>query len=121
MAENQIIKKYNFFTHKGIDLIKYKNKCSEVIAHTKGVVVEVNNNKKYGNYVKIKHDNGMSTLYAHLKDIKVSVNDYVQSRDALGFMGKFKNNVYLHFEVYNRHGFRINPTKFINKDLPNSF
>lgn len=35
MAENQIIKKYNFFTHKGIDLIKYKNKCSEVIVHTK--------------------------------------------------------------------------------------
>lgn len=129
-ATNQVINKYNFFTHKGIDIVKYKNRSCEVIAHSSGRVVEVEKGKKnnkgskgtesYGNYVKIEHDNGMYTLYAHLKNVKVNKNSYVNRGDIIGFMGMTGNayGVHLHFEVRNKLDIKINPTKYIDNDLP---
>ena len=128
---NQITNKYNMFTHKGIDIVKYNNKSSEVIAHSDGIVVELVAGKKndrstkgketYGNYVKIKHDNGMYTLYAHLKSVYVKKNSKVKRGTVLGVMGNSGNatGVHLHFELRNIDDVRINPTKYLDNDLPN--
>ncbi len=127
---NQIIQKYSL-THKGIDLVKEKNKQSEIIAHSDGLVVAISTGKRndinasgtasYGNYVKIKHNNGMYTLYAHLDKVFVKKNDRVKRGYIIGTMGKSGKayGVHLHFEVRNSNDVRINPTIYIDNDLPN--
>ena len=131
IGENQITKKYNSLTHKGIDLVKYKGQTSDIIAHSKGKVVWVQKGKKndtkstgnasYGNCVKIKHDNGYYTLYAHLKSVSVKLNDTVEKGQIIGYMGNTGNSygAHLHFEVRNTKDIRINPTPYIDADLPN--
>lgn len=129
-ATNQIIQKYNTFTHRAVDIVKYQNKVTDVIAHSDGYVVELVTGKvydrnskglaSYGNYVKIKHDNGMYTLYAHLKSVYVKKNARVKRGDVIGPMGKSGNatGLHLHFEVRNSLDIRINPTEYLNNDLP---
>lgn len=131
-ATNQIIQKYSIVKHRAVDLVKYKNKTADVIAHSDGEIVEAVNGKKndqtsvgidsYGNYVKIKHDNGMYTLYAHLKSVYVKKNTRVNRGDVLGPMGKSGNATgnHLHFEVRNTYDIRVNPTEYLDNDLPNS-
>lgn len=131
-ATNQIVQKYNITSHKGVDIVKYKNKTAEVIAHSDGLIVELVSGKtnslgstgkdSYGNYIKIKHDNGMYTLYAHLKSIYVKKNSRVKRGDVLGLMGKSGNATgnHLHFEVRNNFDVRVNPTRYLDNDLPNS-
>ena len=130
-ANNQITQKYKAVSHKGIDLVKEKNKTADVIAHSDGVVVAISTGHtlnrgatgtaSYGNYVKIKHDNGMYTLYAHLKSVYVKKNDRVKRGDVLGPMGQSGNSsgIHLHFEVRNNADIRINPTPYLDSDLPN--
>lgn len=129
---NQVVRKYNLINHKGIDVISYKNKTADVIAHSDGVIVELvagkTNNLKatgkeaYGNYVKIKHDNGMYTLYAHLKSVYVKKNSRVKRGDVLGPIGKSGRAAesHLHFEVINKYNMRVNPTLYLDKELPSS-
>lgn len=131
-GNNQITKKYNSLTHKGIDLVKYKAQTCNILAHSYGKVVAVIKNYKttdktgssYGNYVKIKHDNGYYTLYAHLKygSVNVKVGDVVEKGQVLGYMGKtgHSNGAHLHFEVRNTKDTRIDPTPYIDASLPNS-
>lgn len=131
-ATDQITQNYNSLTHKGIDLVKYKNKTANIIAHSDGVVIETKTGQKrdintkgmatYGNYVKIRHNNGYYTFYAHLKDVKVSKNAIVKRGDVIGVMGNSGNttNTHLHFEVRNKQDRRINPTKYLDADLPNN-
>ena len=130
-SKNQITYGYNN-DHKAVDVVKYKNKCAYIIAHTDGVVVWVQtgqkNNKNatgnasYGNCVKLKHPNGYYTLYAHLKNVNVRINDKVKQGDILGYMGEtgraFKSH--LHFEVRNINDVRINPTNYLNSNLPDN-
>ncbi len=130
-AINQITQKYNSITHRGIDVVKYENKTANVIAHSDGIVVEAQKGKindlnskgitTYGNYVKILHDNGYYTLYAHLNNVYVSKNDFVKRGDIIGVMGNSGNakNTHLHFELYDKENKRINPTKYLESDLPN--
>ena len=130
-AINQVTQKYNAITHKGIDLVKEKNKIAEVMAHSDGEVVSVATGQKhdtnttgtatYGNYVKLKHHNGMYTLYAHLKNVNVKKGDQVKQGDILGEMGETGKayGVHLHFEVRNNKDVRINPTPYIDANLPN--
>lgn len=129
-GDNQVTYKYNMITHKGIDIVKYKYQLDDIIAHTDGEVVEVVKNYKtvntkgnnYGNYVKIKHSNGYYTLYAHLKygSVKVSKGDKVSKGQVIGYMGNtgYTKGTHLHFEVRNTKDTRINPTPYINADLP---
>ena len=121
-ANNEIQKKYSPFFHRGVDVVKYKNKLAEIIAHSEGIVVVAEYNKRYGKYIKIKHNNGMFTLYGHLEKIKVKVNEHVNRGKIIGTMGKDgKNqNRHLHFEIRNKKDKRINPTKYLNTDLPNN-
>lgn len=130
-AINQITTRYNPLTHKAVDVVKYENKVADIIAHSDGVVVEVQTGKKnnlnttglatYGNYVKILHDNGYYTLYAHLNSVKVNKNAHVKRGDILGTMGNSgnANGTHLHFEVRDFNDKRINPTKYLEENLPN--
>lgn len=126
----------NLRQHLGIDIIGHNGNPNNnmgysdyIIAHSEGEVVAVE--KKYtgyqagvyGNYVKIKHANGMYTLYAHLcyGSISVSVGTRVLQGEIIGYMGKtgYANGVHLHFEVRDKDNKKIDPTPYINGDLPN--
>ena len=127
---NQITQKYKKGTHNGIDLVGYKNALDYIIAHSDGEVVGVRSNYKttdktgnsYGNYVKIKHNNGYYTLYAHLKynSVCVSVGDRVTKGQTIGYMGAtgHATGAHLHFEVRDTSDTKIDPTPYIDADLP---
>ena len=127
---NQITQKYGN-GHTGIDIIG-KEGLPEIIAHSDGVVYAIqdgqDNNikatgvKSYGNYVQIKHPNNMYTLYAHLeKKLKVKLGQQVKKGQVLGTEGNSGNSygVHLHFEVRNKDNYVIDPTPYIDADLPN--
>lgn len=133
-GNNGITKKYNAISHKGVDIGWHnKEEDNTIIAHSSGVVVSVvkNYNKtdstgnSYGNYIKIKHDNGYYTLYAHLKygTISVAKGERVLKGQRIAVMGATGHCVgrHLHFEVRNKLDVRINPTTYINADLPNTW
>lgn len=129
-AKNQITCPYNAITHKGIDLVKYKHETCNVIAHTEGKVVmiqtgQVNDKnskgtKSYGNFVKMKHPDSYYTLYAHLKNVKVKKGQQLKQGQVIGYMGNTGKSygAHLHFEVRNTKDKRINPTPYIDADLP---
>ena len=128
-AKNQITCPYSK-DHKGIDLVKYKNQTCYVIAHSEGVVIWIQTGQKnnkgatgnlsYGNCVKIQHSDGYFTLYAHLKNVKVKLNEKVKKGQTLGYMGDTGNayGKHLHFEIRTNNNERIDPTLYLNKDLP---
>lgn len=128
-GKNQITQKYKKGTHNGIDVIKYRGQCDNLIAHSDGKVVLVQtgykNNKlatgmaSYGNCVKIDHGNGYYTLYAHLASVKVKKGDKVKKGTVLGYMGNTGRSfgAHVHFEVFNGST-KIDPTPYINSDLP---
>ena len=128
-SKNQITNGYSN-SHKAVDVVKYKNKTAYVIAHTEGIVVwlqkgQINNknatgNASYGNCVKLKHPNGYYTLYAHLKTVDVKLNENVKQGQIIGYMGETGRafNAHLHFEVRDINDRRINPTKYLNENLP---
>ncbi len=127
---NQITGRY-LSNHKGVDLVKKTNQLDTIIAHSDGVVVNVKkglgntpmatNTASYGNFVKIKHDNGYYTLYAHLKDVYVKETQRVKKGEKIGYMGNSGNSygAHLHFEVRNPLDERIDPTYYLDHDLPN--
>ena len=127
--ENQITQNYKAGSHNGIDLVGYKSQLDYIVAHSDGTVVEYRNNyattdktgNSYGNYVKIKHDNNYYTLYAHMKykSVTVKTGDKVKKGQVIGYMGNTGHSfgAHLHFEVW-EGGTRINPTPYINADLP---
>lgn len=127
---NQITKKYGN-GHTGIDIVG-KEGLPEIIAHSDGTVYAIQDGKdnnikatgvaSYGNYVQIKHANGMYTLYAHLhKGLKVKKGQQVKMGQVLGMEGNSGNSygVHLHFEVRNKDNYVIDPTPYIDADLPN--
>ena len=129
-GKNQITCKYNALTHRGVDVVKYKHETTYIIAHTEGIVTSyatghVNDKKakgtaSYGNYVKIKHPDGYFTLYAHLKSVYVKKGQKVKTGEKIGFMGNTGKSYgsHLHFEVRNKKDKRIDPTKYLDSDLP---
>jgi len=126
-----ITQKYKEGIHKGIDLVGYGHTLDYIINHSKGVVVALENNynktdqsgSSYGNYIKIKHDNGMYTLYAHLKykSINYKVGDIVEKGSIIGYMGNtgHSKGAHLHFEIRNSTDTRIDPSTYLDNDLPN--
>lgn len=131
-GENQVTQKYKSGKHNGIDLVKKTLSPSYIIAHSDGEVIGVVNNinwtkygsGSYGNYVKIKHDNGMYTLYAHLKygSVTVKKGTRVIRGERLGYMGATGSatGVHLHFEVRDKNNKKMDPTSYIDADLPNT-
>jgi len=119
-------------THRGLDLVKYYSETCNITAHTEGVVVwlqtgqphntSAKGNASYGNCVKIKHPNGYYTLYAHLKYVNVKLNQKVSKGQVLGYMGDTGKayGAHLHWEVRDEKDNRINPTPYLDADLPNT-
>ena len=123
-------------SHKANDLVGAGYTLDTIVAHSDGVIVEVvkncneNTNGEnghrlayiYGNYVKIKHDNGYYTLYAHGKynTINVNVGDRVKKGQSLFYMGNtgYSFGGHVHFEIRNENDVKIDPTNYIDKDLP---
>ena len=131
----EISYRYKEGTHNGVDLVGAGYTLDYVVAHSDGTVVAVTANcnrntyfttkeKIYGNYVKIKLDDGYYTLYAHLKygTVAVKNNQRVAKGQVLGFMGNtgYSNGAHLHWEVRNQKDIRIDPTPYINAELPNN-
>lgn len=134
--KNKISQIFKAGIHNGIDIIGETGAKGNtgavdyIVAHSDGIVVSVEKNinwtnmksNSYGNYVKIKHDNNYYTLYAHLKygSVKVNKGDKVVKGQVLGYMGNTgkSNGAHLHFEIRNDRDIKINPTNYINSDLP---
>lgn len=119
--------------HQGIDLVGTTDGTDSLLdhitAHTKGKVIKVVSHIQgfvsggsYGNHIIIEHENGYKTLYAHLKyqSITVKAGDVVKKGQVIGYMGETGTayGSHLHFEV-RKDDIRINPTTYINGDLPN--
>lgn len=127
-GEIRITNKYGG-SHKGVDVVKAPSGLETVIAHSGGKVTFCQTGQKnskgstgnasYGNCVRIDHGNGYSTLYAHLDRVYVKLGQEVKQGQEIGFMGNTGNSygAHLHFEV-RKDNVRIDPTKYINKDLP---
>jgi len=129
-GENQITNPYHKNVHEALDIVKKWYQPDTVIAHSDGVVVMTQTgipadpgstgNRSYGNFVKIRHSDGYYTLYAHLKEVYVKKGQKVPRGEKLGYMGATGNayGVHLHFEIRNSYDRRIDPTPYLNKDLP---
>ena len=126
---------YNFITHRGIDMvadINGQHAIDNVVAHTEGTVVWIQTGQKnnpkatgnasYGNCVKIKHPNGYYTLYAHLAKVNVKLNQRVKKGQIIGLIGNTGRSfgAHLHWEVRDTKDNRINPTPYIDANLPNT-
>lgn len=131
---NGVTKGWNPLTHRGEDIGFHSKPESDnnILAHSDGVVVSIvsNYNKtdkfgnSYGNYIKIQHNNGYYTLYAHLKygSLKVKKGSKVKKGQVIAVMGETGHcrGRHLHFEVRNTWDIRIDPTPYLNTDLPNN-
>ena len=128
-GDNQITNPYSV-RHNAVDVVKKWYRSEMVTAHSDGIVILVQKgrvhkpgstgNESYGNFVKIKHNNGYYTLYAHLKNVLVNSGDRVAKGTPLGYMGATGNayGVHLHFEIRNTNNTLINPTPYLDSDLP---
>ena len=126
----EITQEYKPGIHNGIDVVGPGYTLCWEIAHSDGVVVATRNDcnwfedGSYGNYVKIRHDNGYYTLYAHgaYNTVQVSVGQRVQRGQRLMYMGNtgMSYGGHLHWEVRTPNDTRIDPTPYLDADLPSS-
>ena len=125
----EITQIYKAGIHNGIDVVNKNYTLGYICSHSDGNVVEsrdglgnMKGSNSYGNYVKVKHDNGYSTLYAHLAKgtVAVSNGQRVSKGQRLGYMGDTGNSygAHLHFEVRNESDAKIDPTPYLDADLP---
>lgn len=129
---NKVTWNYKKGVHNGIDIVGTGSTLDYIVAHSDGTVIQARNNYKttdtyggsYGNYVLIKHNNGYYTLYAHMKynSVQVKVGQKVKKGQTIGYMGNtgYAFGAHLHFEVRNKNNVMIDPTKYINADLPST-
>lgn len=116
--------------HDGIDVVGAGYTLAWEVAHSDGVVVAVRKDcnsyeeGSYGNYVKIKHSDGYYTLYAHgaYETVLVNVGDKVKAGERIMFMGNtgYSFGSHLHWEVRNENDVRIDPTPYLDSDLPST-
>lgn len=131
----RVTQKFKPGIHNGIDLVGNDGKHNvgdRIRAHSNGVVVGLRKDYKttdkighsYGNYVLIRHNNGMYTLYAHLKynTVTCEIGTNVMQGEIIGTMGATGHStaVHLHFEVRNEKNVKIDPTPYLESDLPNN-
>lgn len=126
----EITQDYKAGVHNGIDIVGPGYTLCWEIAHSDGTVVAIRNNcngfeqGSYGNYVKIRHDNGYYTLYAHgaYNTVQVSVGQRVKRGQRLMYMGNtgYSFGGHLHWEVRTPNDTKIDPTPYLDADLPSS-
>lgn len=77
-----------------------------------GVVVQVTNQRGYGNVVMVQHEKKLYSFYAHLHTINVRTGDKVSNRTKLGTCGTTGNSTGIHLHLEARtspHGGQIDP------------
>ena len=126
----EVTQDYKKGYHNGIDLVGAGYTLCWEVAHSDGIVVATRNDcdsfeeGSYGNYVKIKHDDGYYTLYAHGKyhTVQVSVGDKVKAGQRIMYMGNtgYSFGGHLHWEVRDKSDTRIDPTPYLDADLPDT-
>lgn len=142
--EHEANAKANPIRAVGVDVVKHKNQCDFIVAHTHGKVFKVvdyitgheldREQNGYGNYVLILHDNNIATLYAHLSNVSVVEGQTVVQGQKLGFMsntGNAHSGAHLHFEtrqykgtpnkanLHDKSTFTIlNAENYLDADLP---
>ncbi|UPA16604.1 M23 family metallopeptidase [Borrelia coriaceae] len=98
--------------HTGIDLAAPMN--SLVFCSSYGVVVVVDYNDIYGNFVVVEHKNNVKSLYGHLSSYIVKKGDVLRTGDIVGRVGQTGRSTgpHLHFEIL-RKGSPVNPVKIL--------
>ena len=124
----ELTQEYKPGIHYGIDVVGEGYTLAWETAHSDGTVVGVRNDcnwfesGSYGNYVKIKHDNGYYTLYGHIAygTVKVNVGDRVSRGQVIGYLGNTGESygAHLHWEVRDKDDVKIDPTPYLDADLP---
>ena len=124
----EITQFYKAGYHNGIDVVGAGYTLAWEVAHSDGIVVATRNDcntfedGSYGNYVKIRHDDGYYTLYAHgaYGTVQKNVGDKVKRGERIMYMGNtgMSYGAHLHFEVRTPEDTRIDPTPYLDSDLP---
>lgn len=119
---------YSAGVHNGLDIVGAGYTLAWITAHSDGTVVDMRNDcnwkdtYSYGNYVKIRHDDGYYTLYAHgaFNTVQVNVGDRVKQGQKIMYMGDtgWSEAGHLHWEVRDKNDIRIDPTPYLDADLP---
>lgn len=102
--------------HYGIDIDSPKG--ADIVAVMDGEVVEAENDKTYGKFVKLKHQNDIYTLYAHCDTILVQKGQKIKKGQAIGKVGNsgVVLGVHLHFEMWKGDKV-LDPMKYIQLPL----
>ncbi|AHH14256.1 M23 family metallopeptidase [Borrelia nietonii YOR] len=98
--------------HTGIDLAASMN--SLVYCASYGVVVVVDYNDSYGNFVVVEHKNSIKSLYGHLSSYIVRKGDILKTGDIIGRVGQTGRSTgpHLHFEILKKDA-PVNPIKIL--------
>ncbi|UPA18214.1 M23 family metallopeptidase [Borrelia puertoricensis] len=98
--------------HKGIDLAAPMN--SLVFCSSYGVVVVVDYNDIYGNFVVVEHKNNIKSFYGHLSSYIVRKGDVLRTGDIVGRVGQTGRSTgpHLHFEILKKDE-PINPIRIL--------
>lgn len=100
--------------HTGTDMAGSAN--TPILA-AKGGVVKVSRDMttSYGKWIEIQHDDGTKSRYAHMNQRLVNVGERVKAGQPIGKMGSTGNSTgnHLHFEVFDKSGKQVDPTKFM--------
>lgn len=98
--------------HTGIDIETNAN--SYVRAAEDGEVIEISEDRIYGEYIKIKHSGDMLTIYAHCTNVIVSEGEKVDKGKIIAETEGIGVSPcsHLHFEIWSKEGAR-NPLEYI--------
>ncbi len=104
--------------HKGIDFALEQG--SPIYAIYDGEIIEADNDKWNGNYVKIKHDNEIVTVYCHCEKLLVKKGDIIRGGEKIATVGSTGQSTgpHLHFEL-RVNNISYNP-EFALKDAKNA-
>jgi len=99
--------------HQAIDLASPLG--NQVVAAATGEIIEVTEDKYFGNMLLIDHFNGFITVYAHLAKILISKGDIVKKGMVVGLVGDTGNSSgpHLHFEII-KNGVAVDPEDYIS-------
>lgn len=95
--------------HYGVDLAAAEG--TEVRSPVNGTVYSAENEKGYGNCIKIRDDDGRLLVFGHLKEMMVKAGDTIRPGDKIGEVGSSGRSTgpHLHLEVRDSENRAIDP------------
>lgn len=106
-----------WITHNGVDI--KADKTSVVKSASKGKVLAIKNDPRYGLTVIVNHDNGYQTVYANLLTAEYVVEgEEIQAGQTIGTVGnsssfEISDDYHLHFELI-KDGEYLNPQNMMD-------